>query len=185
MKKRHAKPEPKTRGTQISKKDHVLGNPNASVTLLEYGDYECPYCGEAHRTVKALQQALGDDLCFVYRNFPLAQLHPHAEQAAESVEAAGAQGRFWEMHDAVFENQDALEEDDLAAYAVDVGVDANRLLTEIDDGAYRDRIQKDIDSGTRLGVDGTPSFFINGEAYAGPDDADSMLAAIEEARESR
>src|SRR5579862_5500516 len=138
MKKRHTKREPKSRGTQISEKDHALGNPNASVTLLEYGDYECPYCGEAHRTVKALQEALGDDFCFVYRNFPLTEVHPHAEQAAESVEAAGAQGRFWEMHDAVYENQDALEEDNLAAYATDVGLDAEKVLAEIEDGAFRD-----------------------------------------------
>lgn len=173
--------ERKQRGVQIRKSDHVFGDPNAPVTLLEYGDYECPYCGEAHRTVKFLQEALGDGLCYVYRNFPLTEVHPHAEQAAEAVEAAGAQGHFWEMHDAVFENQDALEEDDLAAYAADVGLDANKVVAEIEEGAYRDRIQEDMDSGSELGVNGTPAFFINGAPYDGPDDPDSMLEALQRA----
>jgi protein-disulfide isomerase len=167
MKKRHAQREQKGRNIQIRKSDHILGNPNAPVTLLEYGDYECPHCGEAHWTVKALHEALGDNLRYVYRNFPLTEVHPHAETAAEAVEAAGVQGRFWEMHDAVFENQDALEEDDLATYAADVGLDANKVVAEIEGGAYRDRIQEDIDSGNQLGVDGTPAFFINGQSYEG------------------
>src|SRR4051812_42014900 len=108
MKKRHAdRPATKDRTIQVSKNDHILGNPNAPVTLIEYGDYECPYCGEAHQTVKCLEEALGDNFRYIFRNFPLTQIHPHAEAAAEAVEAAGAQGRFWEMHDAVFENQDA------------------------------------------------------------------------------
>jgi len=166
----------------VNKKDHLLGNPRAPVTLVEYGDYECPYCGAAHGMVKLLQEAMGANLCYVYRNFPLGDVHPHAEHAAEAVEAAGAQGHFWEMHDAVFENQDALEDEDLASYAVDIGLDSNRLVVEIETDRYRARIEGDVGGGIRSGVEGTPTFFINELRYDGPSDPDSMLAALRGAR---
>jgi protein-disulfide isomerase len=169
----------------VTKHDHTQGNPKAPITLLEYGDYECSYCGAAHRLVKMLQEAMESDLRYVFRNFPLTDAHPHAEHAAEAVEAAGVEGRFWEMHDAVFENQDALEDDDLASYAADVGLDANRVVAEIEEGKYRPRIERDVQSGMRSGVEGTPSFFINGVKYEGPMDPEAMLTALQEARERR
>jgi protein-disulfide isomerase len=169
----------------VTKAEHIQGNPKAPVTLLEYGDYECPYCGAAHRLVKMLREAMGADLCYVYRNFPLTEVHPRAEHAAEAVEAADAQGRLWEMHDAVFENQDALEDDDLAAYAADIGLDANRVVAEIEMEKYRSRIEKDVQSGMQSGVEGTPTFFINRVKYEGPMDPESMLTALQEAREGR
>jgi protein-disulfide isomerase len=153
--------------------------------LLEYGDYECPYCGSARHLVKLLEEALGDELCFAYRNFPLSSIHPHAQQAAEAAEAAGAQGRFWEMHDALFENQDALELDDLAFYAADIGLDANRLVAEIESGRYRPRVHADVQSGIRSGVSGTPTFLINEILYDGPVEPEAMLAALRESEYQR
>ncbi len=167
----------------IGKRDHIQGKPAAPISLLEYGDYECPHCGSAHQLVKLLREALGPDLCFVYRNFPLTSIHPHAEQAAEAAEAAGARGRFWEMHDALFENQDALEEDDLALYAADLGLDANQLVAEVESGKYRSRVHADVQSGIRSGVNGTPTFFINELRYDGPFEPEAMLAALRQAAE--
>src|ERR1041385_65447 len=108
--------------------DHIQGPINAPIALVEYGDYECPHCGHLYPIVKAIQERLGDRLCFAFRNFPLANSHPHAEHAAEAAESAAAQGRFWEMHDLLFENQDALDDDDLARYAISLGLDARRLI---------------------------------------------------------
>ena len=111
----------------IGGRDHVQGPIDAPIALLEYGDYECPYCGDAYPVVKAIQERLGDRLCFAFRNFPLVNAHPHAEHAAEAAEAAGTQGKFWEMHDRLFENQTALDDENLAQYAADLGLDA-RLI---------------------------------------------------------
>jgi protein-disulfide isomerase len=177
--------EPAELAAPVTKHDHTRGDPKAPVTLLEYGDYECSYCGAAHRLVKMLQEAMETDLCYVFRNFPLTDVHRHAEHAAEAVEAAGVQGHFWEMHDAVFENQDALDDDDLASYAADVGLDANRVIAEVEESKYRPRIERDVQSGMRSGVEGTPSFFINGVKYDGPTDPEAMLTALQEAREGR
>src|ERR1043166_3800795 len=112
----------------IGGRDHIQGPIDAPMTLLEYGDYECPYCGQAHPIVKAVQKRLGNRLCFAFRNFPLVNSHPHAQHAAEAAEAADAQGKFWEMHDALFENQEALEDEDLLQYADNLGLDARRLI---------------------------------------------------------
>ncbi len=161
--------------------DHVQGPAKAPVTLVEYGDYECPYCGEAYPVVKALQERLGDQMRFVFRNFPLAQAHPHAEHAAEAAEAAGAQGKFWEMHDMLYENQDALEDEDLVRYARALHLDLPRFVKEMESGTYLERVREDFRSGVRSGVNGTPSFFINGMRHDGPFDLASLLAAIEEA----
>jgi protein-disulfide isomerase len=160
--------------------DHVQGPAEAPVTLVEYGDYECPYCGEAYPVVKALQKRLGDQMRFVFRNFPLAQAHPHAEHAAEAAEAAGAQGKFWEMHDLLYENQDALEDEDLVRYARALHLDVPRFVKETESGAHLERVREDFRSGVRSGVNGTPSFFINGARHDGPFDLASLLAAIEE-----
>src|SRR5436190_23562011 len=125
----------------IAKRDHIQGPIDAPLALLEYGDYQCPYCGDAYPVVKAVQRQLGDRLCFAFRNFPLVNSHPHAEHAAEAAEAAGAQGKFWEMHDMLFENQNALEDEDLARYAATLGLDAKRLIREVASGAHVARIQ--------------------------------------------
>ncbi len=147
--------------------DHIQGQLDAPIVLLEYGDFECPFCGEAHVVVKNLQSAFGERLCFVYRHFPLIELHPHAEMAAEAAEAAAVQGRFWEMHDMLFENQDALEKRDLVAYALEIGLDDERFLEDLDSGVVQSRVQRDIVSGLSFEVSGTPTFFINGVRYVG------------------
>ena len=164
----------------IAGRDHIQGPTDAPITLLEYGDYECPYCGEAHPIVKAIQKHLGNRLCFAFRNFPLINSHPHAEHAAEAAEAAGAQGKFWEMHDLLYENQDALDDEHLAQYASALDLDANRLINEVLASTHDGRIREDFRSGARSDVNGTPSFFINGVRYDGETDVDALLAALTE-----
>jgi len=165
----------------VGANDHVQGSAKAPVTLVEYGDYECPYCGEAYAIVKALQERLGDQLRFVFRNFPLSQAHTHAEHAAEAAEAAGAQGKFWEMHDMLYENQDALEDEDLVRHARALHLDVPRFVKDMEEHRYADRVREDFRSGVRSGVNGTPSFFVNGVRHDGPFDLGSLLGAIEEA----
>jgi len=164
--------------TPVAGRDHIQGPVNAAITLVEYGDYECPYCGEAYSIVKEIQERLGDQLCFVFRNFPLRNMHPHAERAAEAAEAAGAQGKFWEMHDALFENQDALDDEDIAELASELGLDDKKLMDDVEKGANAARIQEDFRSGTRGGVNGTPSFFINGVRFDGDWEGDELFAAL-------
>jgi protein-disulfide isomerase len=164
----------------IAGRDHIQGPIDAPVALVEYGDYQCPYCGEAHPIVKTVQERLAGRLCFVFRNFPLANMHPYAEHAAEAAEAAAAQGRFWEMHDVLFENQNALEDDDLEQYAESLGLDAKRLMKEVADGSHAARVREDFRGGVRNGVNGTPTFFINGVRYDGELDAGALFAALTE-----
>ena len=159
-------------------RDHIQGSVDAPIMLLEYGDYECPYCGEAYGVVKEIQERMGSRLCFSYRNFPLSNVHPHAEHAAEAAESAGEQGRFWEMHDLLYENQNALEDDDLAQYASALGLDARRLIREVQAEAHASRIREDFRSGARNGVNGTPSFFINGLRYDGTAGVEELYAAL-------
>ena len=158
--------------------DHLQGPIDAPFALVEYGDYECPYCGEAYPVVKEIQKHLGKRLCFAFRNFPLVNSHPHALHAAEAAEAAAAQGRFWEMHDLLYENQEALEDADLAGYAAALGLDGRHLIGEVLKGAHADRIREDLKGGLRAGVDGTPCFFVNGKLYEGPTDFEGLLAAL-------
>jgi protein-disulfide isomerase len=160
-------------------RDHIRGPRRAPLTLVEYGDFECPHCGAAHPVVEAVRRRLGDQMRFVYRHFPLANIHPHAEPAAEAAEAAGAQGRFWEMHDLLFEHQDMLEDRDLLAYAHAIGLDIPRFVAEMENGIHAPRVQEDFLGGVRSGVNGTPTFFINGARYDGPRDVESMVAAFE------
>src|SRR5258707_6614827 len=135
--------------------DHVSGSVKGAIKLLEYGDYECPFCADAQPIVKEIQRRLGDDLLFAFRNFPLTNIHPHSEHAAEAAEAAGAQGNFWGMHDLLFENHRALEDQDLARYAADLAFDEPRLIPEVTSSAYAPRIREDFRSGVRAGVNGT------------------------------
>ena len=162
----------------VAKRDHMQGPIDAPMSLLEYGDYQCPYCGEAYPITKAVQEQLGDKLCFAFRNFPLVNSHPYAEHAAEAAEAAGAQGKFWPMHDLLFENQDALDDESLAEYAATLGLDARRLIAEVQAGAHTARIRDDFKSGARDGVNGTPTFFVNGVRYDGEPDVDALVAAL-------
>jgi protein-disulfide isomerase len=162
----------------INTRDHIAGSTSAPLTLVEYGDYECPFCGQAYWVVKALQERLGDRLCFVFRNFPLANAHPHALPAAEAAEAAGAQGRFWEMHDTLYEHQSALDLPDLVEYAVDVGLDLDAFEYDLRTHRLLDKIRADVRSGALSGVNGTPTFFVNGYRHDGSFDFDSLWSAL-------
>jgi protein-disulfide isomerase len=154
--------------------DHVQGPLDAGIVLIEYGDFECPYCGEAYPELKAVKEAMKDALCFVFRHFPLRQMHPHAERAAEFAEAAAAIGKFWEMHDMLYENQQALTDRDLTSYAKRLGLNA-KLIESALGGQFTSRVQHDFSTGVRSGVNGTPCLFLNGERYDGPRDATSLI----------
>jgi len=158
--------------------DHAHGPADAPVTLVEYGDYECPHCGLAHPIVKAVQRRLGDQLRFVFRHFPISSNHPHAEHAAEMAEAAADRRKFWEMHDLLYRNQDALEDEDLLGYAESLGIDPAWAASALRSGTFTERVRANFLSGVRSGVNGTPTFFINGVRHEGPWDEESLLAAI-------
>jgi formate-nitrite transporter family protein len=163
----------------VSDRDHQQGPPDAPVTLVEYGDYECPYCGRAYPILKAIQERMAGRLRFVFRNFPITTNHPHAQHAAEAAEGAAAQGRFWEMHDMLYENQHALEDDALVAYAADLGLDTERFQHDLSRHVFRERVREDFLSGLRSGVNGTPTFYINGVRYEESWDFDTLLEVLE------
>jgi protein-disulfide isomerase len=142
--------------------DHALGPASAAATLVEYGDFECPSCRQAQPAVNILLSHYGDRLRFAFRHFPLREVHPHAEIAAEAAEAAGAQQQFWPFHDLLFAHQGALSSNQLLTYALQLGLDLDRFDREIEGGLYRSRVQSQVDSGIRLGLRGTPAFFVNG-----------------------
>jgi protein-disulfide isomerase len=162
----------------VSARDHIEGHENASVTLVEYADYQCPYCGAAHPVIKRLQKSLGKKMRFIFRNFPLTHSHPYALLAAQAAEAAALQGKFWEMHDVIFENQEQLEPEILPAWAQQIELDANQFAEAFGDPKVTKRIEEDYQSGLESGVDGTPSFFINGIKYEGESDFDSLSVAL-------
>ena len=162
--------------------DHVRGPDTAPVTLVEYGDFECPYCGRAEPALRDLLAEFGDDLRYVYRHLPLPDVHPRAKIAAEASEAAGSQGAFWEMHDLLFEHQDALRPADLLDYARQLGLDVERFERELRRHEYTARIARDIQSADLSGVTGTPSFFVNGERHYGAYDLASLETAVRTAR---
>lgn len=163
----------------VSKKDNSQGNEKAPIVLIEYGDYECPHCGAAYPIVKQLQKHFGDDLLFIFRNFPLAEMHPHAITAAYVAEAAALQEKFWPVHDLIFEHQDALSTHHLIEYAESAGVDIAQLRKEIQTPAVTDKVEKDMEGGIRSGVNGTPTFFINGTRYEYDYDFESMKSFLE------
>jgi protein-disulfide isomerase len=162
----------------VGERDHAQGPESAPVTLVEYGDYECPYCGAAYPIVKEVQRRMGDRLRFVFRNFPLTEIHPHAGHAAEAAEAAAAQGRFWEMHDHLYEHQQELDDDHLLQAAAGLGLDTERFEREMAEHAHVGRVREDFLSGVRSGVNGTPTFFINGVRHDGSYDLETLLAAL-------
>ncbi len=153
----------------VSGTDHSIGPANAPVTLVEYGDYECPHCGRAHPIVKRVVAEMGESMRFVFRNFPLAEIHPHATIAAQAVEAARDAGpnSFWAMHDLVFEHQEHLDGGSLLRYAASAGADSNAVRDALEAGTFAERVSSDFMSGVRSGVNGTPTFFVNGARYEG------------------
>jgi protein-disulfide isomerase len=165
----------------VTDDDHIQGNKDALITLVEYGDYECPYCGAAHPVVKKLQHHFGDQLRFVFRNFPLAEVHPFAKPAAETAEFAADHKRFWEMHDLLYENQANFSIPFFLELGEMLKLPSKNLALAIQQQAYEHKIQKDFMGGVRSGVNGTPTFFINGQRYNGDFDYGSLAGAIEEA----
>ena len=165
----------------VNETDHILGGAHAPATLVEYGDFECPNCKQAAPAVRLMLAHFKERLRFVFRHFPLEEAHPHALLAAQAAEAAGAQGKFWEMHDLLYENQDALDDEDLVRYAKALRLDVPRFVKEMEAHTYAERVREDFSSGVRSGVNGTPTFFINGARHDGPFDLRSMAAAIQKA----
>ena len=164
----------------VNSADHHQGNVNAAITLVEYGDFECPYCGRAHPLVKRLLKERGNELHFVFRNFPLRESHPHAYISAVAAEAAGKQDKFWEMHDLIFENQDKLNEDYLLSLAEDIGLDLAQFAKDSKSKQILNKIEKDFESGIRSGVNGTPTFFLNGQSLLTYDETyESLSDAIQ------
>ncbi len=162
----------------VNDRDHIQGPATAAVTVVEYGDFECPYCDEAYFVVKEIQRQLGDQLCFVFRHFPLADVHPHARHAAEASEVVGAQGKFWEMHDSLFEHQEQLDDAGLEEQAVALGLDRERFQQDMEHHTYAHHVQEDVESGRHSRVSGTPSFFINGVFHDDTYKLDVLLPAI-------
>lgn len=163
----------------ISDQDHWQGPADAPLSLVEYGDFECPFCGDAFSIIQQVRRRLGDRLVFVYRHYPVPRVHPNAQRAAEASEAAAAQGRFWEMHDHLFRHQPSLAEPDLIRHAATLGLDADRFGRELHERMYAERVREDLVSGTESGVQGTPTFFVNGVLHTGPWDVRALLAALE------
>jgi protein-disulfide isomerase len=166
-------------------RDHIEGPADAAVTLVEYGDYECPYCGAAYPIVKEVQARMGERLRFVFRNFPIVTSHPRAELAAEAAEAAAAQDQFWPMHDLLYENQRRLGDRDLRSYAEQVGLDLGRFDAEMAEHVHAARVREDFMSGVRSGVNGTPTFYVDGVRHDGSYDLETLLATLERATSER
>jgi protein-disulfide isomerase len=160
----------------VSSNDHIQGSADAAIELVEYGDYQCPYCGQAYPIIKSLQRSLGKKLKFVFRNFPLTEMHPNAMNAALAAEAAALQNKFWEMHDIIYEHQQYLNDASLLAYAEKIGLDLKRFKNDIKESTLTEKVEQDFESGARSGVNGTPSFYVNGKKYNG----DWELDAFEE-----
>jgi protein-disulfide isomerase len=169
----------------VRPQDHVRGPNDARVTLVEYGDFECPHCGRAHGVLNRIQNELGPQLRLVFRHFPLTSIHPHAEAAALAAEAADAQGKFWEMHDALFEHQEALEDGDLRKYAESLDLDAAKFARSLRSREFLARIKGDIMSGVRSGVNGTPTFFIDGVRHDGSPEYAPLSEALRRAAEAK
>src|ERR687889_2146424 len=168
----------------VGTRDHARGPRDAPVTLVKYGDYECPYCGQAHPMLKELQERAGKRVRFVFRHFPLDSVHPSARRAAKAAEAAAAQDRFWEMHDLLYESQSELGEEDLMRYATELGLDLQRFEQDLANEHHAWRIEEDRLGGKRAGGVGTPTFFVKGVRYTGPIDLDGLLATVEKAANS-
>jgi protein-disulfide isomerase len=162
----------------VTDRDHTQGPPGAPVSLVEYGDYECPHCGNAFPVLGDIRLMLGDALQFAYRHYPINLSHTHAQMAAEAAEAAGAQGRFWEMHAKLFINQDALDRQSFERYAIEIGLDVARFQMELATGTYRHRVLEDVQSAEESGVSWTPTFFINDVRFGYAQDLNALTEAL-------
>ncbi len=165
----------------VGKRDHVQGPSSAAVTLLEYGDYQCPFSAAVDPIIKNLQRLFGDQFRFVFRHFPLTRKHPDAQRAAEAAEAAGGQGKFWDMHDYLFHHQWAIDAGNLVRAAGALGLDTVTFEREVAERVYADRVRQDVQSGRDSGVSGTPTIFINGVRNEDDDDFDTLKAKVEAA----
>ena len=164
----------------VTAEDHIQGDPKAPIILVEYGDYECPHCGHAYPIVKRVRNHFGKRLAFAFRNFPLSEMHPNAEAAAETAEFAGAHKRFWEMHDGIFENQQSLGEPLFLELAEKLKLPTTDLEAALEAGEYAPKVKSDFLGGVRSGVNGTPTFFINGERHDGRFQFEDLVEGIEE-----
>jgi protein-disulfide isomerase len=162
-------------------RDHIRGRADAPVTLVEYGDFECPYCGQAEKVIRELLSDFGD-VRYVWRHLPLTDVHPRAQLAAEATEAAADQGAFWQMHDVLLDHQDALHRPDLESYARELGLDVDRFADELRSHEHAARIADDVDSADLSGVSGTPTFFVNGRRHYGAYDIDGLSASVRAAK---
>ncbi|HEX3951716.1 MAG TPA: thioredoxin domain-containing protein [Steroidobacteraceae bacterium] len=162
----------------VGKSDHALGPEDAPVTLVEYGDYQCPYCADMHPMIKSIAKSMGSQMRFVFRHMPLMEMHPYAQYAAEAAEAAAAQGKFWEMHDSIYQQQSELGSDLMHQLAVKLQLDIEQFLSDLDARRFRPRVKRDFMGGMRSGVAGTPAYFINGKRYEGPLDQASLQSAV-------
>ena len=163
----------------VDDQDHVAGPFDAPLELVMYGDFQCPYCAAAYPIVFRVRERLKGRLLFAFRHFPLRDIHPDAQRAAEAAEAAGAQGAFWPMHDRIYESRGALDAKSLLTHGIELGLDAGRFASELKDEVHAPRVQRDVDSGAASGVSGTPAFFINGKPHTTAFDAGSLIAALE------
>jgi protein-disulfide isomerase len=166
----------------IEPHDHASGPEDAAVTLVEYGDYECEWCARAYPVIKQIQQTMGKQVRVVFRHFPRNSLHPHAGTAAQAAEAAAAQGKFWEMHGLLFENQDELAEVDLTKYALKLGLEVYKFQADVSSERFAPKVRRDLESGLASGVKKTPTLFINDVRYEGPLEYDALVAALLSAR---
>jgi protein-disulfide isomerase len=163
----------------LSAEDHVDGPEGAPLVLVMFGDFQCPYCAAAHPIVRRVRDQLAGRLLFAFRHFPLRDVHPDAQAAAETSEAAAAQGAFWPMHDLLYESRGRLAQPDLVSYAIELGLDSERVAAELEASTHSPRVQRDFDSGIASGIASTPGFFVNGRHHAGAFDVGSLLAALE------
>jgi protein-disulfide isomerase len=163
-------------------RDHILGRVDAPLTLVEYGDFQCPFCGKATGVVRELRDRFGDDLRYVFRHLPLTDVHPHAEASARAAEAAGAQRRFWEMHDLLFRHQDELTFEDLVGYAGELGLDVEDFVRDMEEDRHAERIREDVASAEASGARGTPTFFIGVDRHVGPYDTETLAAELRKSR---
>lgn len=151
----------------VNSNDHIQGNANAELVIVEYGDYQCPYCGAAYPVVKELMKEFGNQVQFVFRNFPLSEMHQYARPAALAAEAANVQGKFWEMHDAIYENQQHLNENLLTEIAEKLSLNMTQFKEDLQSSKLAEKVDSDFESGVISGVNGTPSFFVNGKKFNG------------------
>jgi len=162
----------------VSQSDHSIGSESASLVMVEYGDYECPFCGRAQPVVESVRRKVGEDLRFVFRNFPLSEMHLHALGAARAAEAAAKQGKFWEMHGLLYQNQESLDPRSLKHFAAKLGLDMEKFAREAGSEEVEKRIERDVRSGSVSGVNGTPAFYINGFRFEGPAHEHAILEAL-------